>query len=105
MEQIYQIDGISLTVHMPAELDHPNAERLKKETDQLNIQHIIFDFRNTDFMDSSGIGLVAGRYRLLNLRGGSVEAVHVNDRIDKILHLSGMHKIIEIHREEEKDGD
>ena len=90
MEQIYQIDGISLTVHMPAELDH---------------QHIIFDFRNTDFMDSSGIGLVAGRYRLLNLRGGSVEAVHVNDRIDKILHLSGMHKIIEIHREEEKDGD
>ena len=56
-------------------------------------------------MDSSGIGLVAGRYRLLNLRGGSVEAVHVNDRLDKILHLSGMHKIIEIHREEEKDGD
>ena len=30
MEQIYQIDGISLTVHMPAELDHPNAERDRK---------------------------------------------------------------------------
>lgn len=109
MEQIYQIDGICLTVRMPAELDHPNSEQLKKETDyyleNYHIQHIIFDFRNTDFMDSSGIGLVAGRYRLLNLRGGSVEAVHVNERIDKILHLSGMHKIIEIHREEEKDGD
>ena len=55
-------------------------------------------------MDSSGIGVMAGRYRLLDLRGGSVEAVHVSERIDKILHLSGMHKIMKIHREERKDG-
>lgn len=106
MEQVFHMDGIRLTVFMPAELDHPSAERLKKETDyyleNYHIQHIIFDFRNTDFMDSSGIGLIAGRYRLLNLRGGTVEAVHVKERIEKILHLSGMHKIMEIHREEEK---
>lgn len=107
MEQVYQIEGVRLTVRMPAELDHPSAECLKKEIDyyleNYHIQHIIFDFRNTDFMDSSGIGLLAGRYRLLNLRGGTVKAVHVNERIDKILHLSGMHKIMEIHQEEEKD--
>ncbi len=108
MEQIYQIDGVNLTVQMPAELDHPSSERLKKETDyyleNYHIQHIIFDFRNTNFMDSSGIGVMAGRYRLLDLRGGSVEAVHVSERIEKILHLSGMHKIMKIHREERKDG-
>ncbi|MCI8814784.1 MAG: anti-anti-sigma factor, partial [Lachnospiraceae bacterium] len=49
MDQIYQIEGVSLTVHMPTELDHPNAERIKKETDyyleNYHIQHIIFDFR------------------------------------------------------------
>lgn len=108
MEQVYRIEGVSLTVQMPAELDHPNAERVKKETDHYlenyHIQHIIFDFRNTDFMDSSGVGVIAGRYRLLDLRGGSMEAVHVSERIEKILHLSGMHKIMEIHREEKKDG-
>ena len=107
MEQVYRIEGVSLIVQMPAELDHPNSERLKKETDHYlehyHIQHIIFDFRNTDFMDSSGIGVVAGRYRQLHLRGGSMEAVHVSERIDKILHLSGMHKIMEIHREEKRD--
>ena len=46
MEQEYRIEGVSLTVQMPAELDHPNAERLKKETDyyleNYHIQHIIF---------------------------------------------------------------
>ena len=107
MEQLYQIEGVNLTVRMPTELDHLGTERIKKETDyyleNYHIQHIIFDFQKTDFMDSSGIGVVAGRYRLLNLRGGSVEAVHVSERIDKIFHLSGMHKIMEIHREEKKD--
>lgn len=107
MEQGYQIEGSSLTVQMPAELDHPNSERMKKETDfyleNCHIRRIIFDFQYTEFMDSSGIGLIAGRYRQLNLRGGSMEAIHVSGRIDRILHLSGLHKIMKIYREGEKD--
>ena len=61
---------------------------------------MIFDFDKTDFMDSSGIGVIMGRYKTISLIGGEVWAVHANDRIRKILTLSGMTKIMQIYEEE-----
>lgn len=102
----FELRGTCLTVHLPQELDHPNGDIIKKETDLIirenHVQSIVFDFQNTLFMDSSGIGVIMSRYRALGLRGGCVTATHVNDRIQKILRLSGMHKIIQINEEEER---
>lgn len=53
---------------------------------------MIFDFEQTDFMDSSGIGVIMGRYRTICLIGGEVWAVHTNSRIRKILTMSGVTK-------------
>ena len=62
----YEAHGQTLVIHLPKELDHHNAEEIKREADRLlgtrNIRSIIFDFEKTSFMDSSGIGMIMGRY-------------------------------------------
>ena len=67
---------------------------------QTYIKTMIFDFETTGFMDSSGIGLIMGRYRALGMRGGCIRAIHVNGHINKMLHLSGVHRYIEIQKQE-----
>ena len=66
-----------------------------------HIKYVIFDFANTNFMDSSGIGVIMGRYRMICLIGGEVWAVHANARIRKILTMSGVTKIMQIYEEEQ----
>ncbi len=101
MEDFFRIDGTDLTVRVPAELDHHMAEKIKKGSDRLienrNIRRIIFDFQRTHFMDSSGIGMIMGRYKNMRFMGGAVIAVNVNDRIHRILTLSGIYKMIDIY--------
>lgn len=98
MEQDYVLQGACLYVRMPAELDHETGEELKQTTDRImaenHVKKIVFDFGDTVFMDSSGIGMIMSRYRALGMRKNCVEACKANERIRKILYLSGMHKII-----------
>ena len=100
----YQVQENYLTIFLPQEVDHHVAEEMRKNVDTLisqnNIKILIFDFQNTEFMDSSGIGIIMGRYRTLCLLGGEVWAVHVNERMKKILNLSGAAKILHIYEEE-----
>ena len=100
----YQVQENCLTIFLPHELDHHNAEEIRRESDHLiirnHIRYIIFDFAETDFMDSSGIGVIMGRYRMICLIGGEVWAVHANARIRKILTMSGVTKIMQIYEEE-----
>lgn len=101
----YEIQENCLTIYLPNELDHHNAEEIRKLSDQLiernYIKHIIFDFRETNFMDSSGIGVIMGRYKQVCLFGGEVWAAHTNERIRKILIMSGVTKIMKIYEEEQ----
>ena len=103
MEKIFAIKGTNLTIHMPKELDHHNAEEIKREADRLlgtrNIRSIIFDFEKTSFMVSSGIGMIMGRYKNIRFAGGTVLAVRVNERIRRILTLSGVYKYIDIYED------
>ena len=101
----YQVQENCLTIFLPNELDHHNAEDIRKHADELIEQHqikcVIFDFANTNFMDSSGIGVIMGRYKLIYLLGGEVWAVHAIERVKKILTMSGVTRIIQIYEEEE----
>ncbi len=101
----YQVQENCLTVFLPEELDHHNTEEIRERTDRLIADHqikcVIFDFADTNFMDSSGIGVIMGRYKLIYLLGGEVWAVHPNERIKKILHMSGVTRIIQIYEEEQ----
>lgn len=100
MQSKYSVYKDSLVVYLGKELDHHVAKIIREETGQYieycKIKNIIFDFKNTNFMDSSGIGLIMGRYKLLSEDGGKVYAVCVNDSIRRIFKMSGLFKIVEI---------
>ena len=96
----FEKSGTVLTVHLPAELDHPASDEIRRESDRIighdYIKNMIFDFSETVFMDSSGIGLLMGRYRALGMRGKCVA---------KLLRLSGVGKYIEICGSEKSAGE
>ena len=104
MEVLYEVRGRNLLIYLPEELDHHNAKIITEQSDWYiisnKIQNIIFNFKRTKFMDSSGIGVIMGRYKTICLLGGEIWAVHANKRIQKILTLSGMTKIMQIYEEE-----
>lgn len=103
MEKLIQKRDKTLIVQIPKEVDHCFADAVRDEIDRRlqteDIESLEFDFRNTEFMDSSGIGLLMGRYKLMRALEGSVRITHAGERIRKILVLSGIHKIIQIEKE------
>ncbi len=103
MEKLVEKIGTTLKVKIPKEVDHCFADEVREAVDRRiqteDIRELEFDFQDTEFMDSSGIGLLMGRYKLLRALGGRVRISHAGERIRKILVLSGIHKIIEIEKE------
>ena len=100
MEKIFAIKGTNLTIHMPKELDHHNAEEIKREADRLlgtrNIRSIIFDFEKTSFMDSSGIAVVMRvRQRVRDL-GGAVTLRGVRPQARKVLDAAGLDRFVTV---------
>ncbi len=100
MEHRYEREYGCLILRMPRELDHHQAEILKEEADELiqnyPVRSLVFDFTDTQFMDSSGIGVIIGRGKNVRFSGGYVRAVHLNGQIQRIFQLSGLRKIIEV---------
>ena len=87
-----------LVVKVPKEVDHCFADEIRDAVDRRiqteDIKLLEFDFGDTEFMDSSGVGLLMGRYKLMRALGGSVVITHAGERMKKVLMLSGVHKII-----------
>ena len=99
MEAAYRKEADCMIVPMPREVDHHVAGNMSREIDLLaeswHVHRIVFDFAGTDFMDSSGIGVIMGRYKLVKNRGGKVTVTNINNSIDRILTISGLYKIVE----------
>lgn len=100
----FEVQENYLTIYLPKDLDHHSAEEIKREADRLiergHIRYVIFDFAGTEFCDSSGIGVIMGRYKKVCMFGGEVWAAHTSERIKKILKMSGAAKIMQIYEEE-----
>lgn len=100
MEHRFEQETGELIVRMPREVDHHTSGLLKQETDILMsrypVRGLVFDFQDTVFMDSSGIGVILGRCRNLKFAGGRTRAVHLNGQIQKIFQISGLHKVIDV---------
>ena len=82
------------------EIDHHTSEKIRKRADyeiEIHIpKKVIFDFKNVTFMDSSGIGMIIGRYKLVSMFGGKFAIANVNKIVKKTLEMSGILKIIDI---------
>ncbi|MGL5313714.1 MAG: anti-sigma F factor antagonist [Peptostreptococcaceae bacterium] len=103
----YSLEDKNLIIEfMVPELDHHITNEVRDGIDNIlnskPIKNIIFDFKNIRFMDSSGIGVIIGRYKKISNDGGKVSVVNVNARVKKIFDLSGMDKIISIYETSEE---
>lgn len=89
-----------VTVRLTGELDHCSAQSIRRELNEMiadpGVKKLVLDLRGLTFMDSSGIGVILGRYRALAQRGGKVAVKNMNPHIERIFILSGMNQIIEI---------
>ena len=96
-KDLYEVRGEVLIVHLPEELDHHTVGLIREGTDELftckKIRNVIFDYENTSFMDSSGIGLIMGRYREVRYLKGNVYLVNINDKMERILQISGLYRV------------
>ena len=57
---------------------------------------VVFDFNKVTFMDSAGIGMVLGRYKMMKMLGGCVEMINVSPILNKVFAMSGITKICKI---------
>lgn len=100
MEYKFEIGQGKLRGVVPRKLDHHLAVQLKEEADLLietyHVKTLVFDFSNTEFMDSSGIGVLIGRSRNLSFSGGNVVAVNLSPRVEQIFRISGLQRLITV---------
>ncbi len=95
----YEVQQNCLVVYVSDDLDHHAVLKLREYSDRLieagNVKHIIFDFTDVGFMDSSGIGLIMGRYKKVMFLGGRAAVTNVGEVVNRIFTLSGLYQIIE----------
>ena len=91
---------LKLTVELSGEIDHHNAAVLRMEADEViqrNLSPIVtIDFGDVTFMDSSGIGFVLGRYKIVESYGGSVEVINLSQRLYMMMKLAGLEKLMKL---------
>ena len=96
----YQNKDKLLMIEITEEIDHHTSEKIRRKADyeitRFMPRKVIFDFSNVQFMDSAGIGIVLGRYKMMKMLGGTVEIKNVSPTLKKIFEMSGLTKICPI---------
>ncbi len=104
MESFFEKKDKRLTFEIHEDIDEYAVKKIRRrldnEIERYMPKEVIFDFNKVTFMDSAGIGLVIGRYKLANILGGKVCVMNLTEPIRKIFEMSGILKIIpEISKE------
>ena len=89
-----------LYLEITEEIDHHFAEEIRRKADYEITRYmprkVVFDFNKVTFMDSAGIGMLIGRYKLTKMLGSSIEMINVNPNVKKVFEMSGVLKIVPI---------
>lgn len=90
----------TVIAYLMGDIDHHKAKEMREKIDEAiyrnNPKELVLDFREVGFMDSSGIGLVMGRYKILKETGGKIEINSPSPSVLKLLMLGGIEKIISL---------
>ena len=93
-----------LCIRLSGELDHHTAEELRqKVTNVLEnqpINHIVLNLANLSFMDSSGLGVILGRYKQIKNAGGEMVVCSISPAVKRLFEMSGLFKIIRLEPNE-----
>jgi len=87
---------VNLTGELDQSTTYPVKEKLIGCIEASDIKHIVFNLKGLGFMDSSGIGVILGRYNQIKDRGGRVFVVGMNPVVAKVFYMSGLNQIITI---------
>jgi len=91
----------TLVVSLRGELDHHTSKEVKNMIEEViknkNVKNLVLDFSHLSFMDSSGIGVVIGRYKLIHSIGGRMAIACATRPVSKILAMSGINRLIEMY--------
>lgn len=94
-----------LLVRLGGELDHHAAEHLRtcitQELEQNAIQHLILNLEKLTFMDSSGLGVILGRYKQVRNNGGEMVVCAISPPVERLFNMSGLFKIIRFEPSEQ----
>lgn len=99
-------DGQTVTAFLSGEIDHHTAVEMRQAIDaQLvgsSANLLVMDFRDVTFMDSSGIGLVMGRYRQIRYNDGQLHVINTSPHIYKVMRIAGLERLAVIEKGEQK---
>ena len=97
MEVKIKIDKNALFIFLEGDIDHHSAksirESIDREIEKIRPNLLVLDFKKVNFMDSSGIGLIMGRYKLVKTLKGSLKIINTSQRIERIIKLSGLYNL------------
>lgn len=100
MECTYRPINKVLTLKITEEIDEYTTEKLRRKIDneitRFLPRKVVFDFSNVNFMDSAGIGMLLGRYKIIKMLGGEIEIININKQVKKLFEMSGVLKIIPV---------
>ena len=98
-----ELIGAELRVSVSGEIDHHSARELRRKIDEglyyYRPKTVALDLSAVTFMDSSGLGLILGRFTLARELGGELRIVNPCDSVAKILDLAGTRRLIKIEKE------
>jgi len=94
-----------LIVRLAGELDHHEAELLRNEWKnrmyKSSIKHVILNLSAVTFMDSSGLGVILGRYKEVLQIGGEMVVCSLTPPVERLFDMSGLFKIVRMEKDEE----
>lgn len=94
-----------LCIRLEGELDHHTAEELRlrvtEAIEKESVRHILLNLGNLEFMDSSGLGVILGRYKQITSLGGEMVVCSISEPVKRLFEMSGLFKIIRFEADEE----
>ncbi len=100
-------DEDKLTVYLSGEIDHHSCVQIREQADteimKIHPKEVVLDFKDVTFMDSSGIGLVMGRYRLASSYGAVVTITEASAYLKRVMRIAGLDSIVNIKQTASKE--
>lgn len=100
----FEIKQDVLLIRLSGELDHHSAEQLREEASAViekeNIRHIVLNLEQLVFMDSSGLGVILGRYKQIKQKQGEMVVCAISPTVQRLFDMSGLFKIIRLESTE-----
>lgn len=97
--------GKVLLIRLEGELDHHTAEQLRTQvTEKLvdgQVKHIVLNLEQLSFMDSSGLGVILGRYKQIKANDGEMVVCAISSSVKRLFEMSGLFKIIRLEDSEQ----